>query len=638
MKDILYVILFYLGSATLVAQSHLLHELKSDESLSTVARYYKVTIQDLELANNTIISRLKAGDTLVIPRIKSLQNTNNEIQDRDLIFKIHKVRRKETIYSICKKYAISELELKTHNSDLKNNEYLSTGARLFIPKYAQIRLANTLKTYMVLSNDSILGIAQKFDISTDELFIFNPTLKIKGISEGLILVVPNITELPVSSTITTQWSYYTVQPKEGYYRISKKLGRTKEELIKLNPFLATEGLKPGMRLRFSKIFVADSLAAKSFSLIDSLKNFKTKKLALVMPFKLHKFDFDSIQQSQRLILKDGYINISTDFYFGVLMALDSVKQLGLSVTLDVFDSEGNVSKIKEHLTTNNFSQYDAVLGTLSVQNLEFLSSQLESEQIPVFSPFVKVKNPKPNLFQTLPSNTQLRLSLLNHVQKDSLPKQILIISDSHSLGSVAQIKTIFPNARHLVSKKDSDGAEQFHVVKDDLMEILGEGETLVFLESTNAGLVSNVSSMLNGLNGDTELEDSTIISRSITLTTTQKNKAFDVASVSKMDLSQLSFFYTSSSSINLKDELFFNQFRKRFNAFPSKYAVRGFDLSLDILLRLASTENDLYSNYKHPTKFVENKFSYDINKDGVGYTNNAFYLLQYDGLILKELQ
>ena len=59
-------------------------------------------------------------------------------------------------------------------------------------------------------------------------------------------------------------------------------------------------------------------------------------------------------------------------------------------------------------------------------------------------------------------------------------------------------------------------------------------EQLFFLESNNEGFVSNVTSMLNAMNGLTTLVDDneTEIQRDILLMTTSKNKAFEGKNVS----------------------------------------------------------------------------------------------------------
>ena len=58
--------------------------------------------------------------------------------------------------------------------------------------------------------------------------------------------------------------------------------------------------------------------------------------------------------------------------------------------------------------------------------------------------------------------------------------------------------------------------------------------------------------------------------------------------------------------------------------------MRGFDVTYDVLLRLASAEN-LYESIREEgtTQYIENKFSYEHRSNG-GYINNSIYILSYD--------
>ena len=77
-------------------------------------------------------------------------------------------------------------------------------------------------------------------------------------------------------------------------------------------------------------------------------------------------------------------------------------------------------------------------------------------------------------------------------------------------------------------------------------------------------------------------------------------------------------------------------YEEDYGIIPNKYAVRGFDVTYDLLLRLAMAE-DLYEalELKGSTEYVENKFDYHKKMIG-GYYNDAVYIIQYEeGLKLK---
>ena len=124
----------------------------------------------------------------------------------------------------------------------------------------------------------------------------------------------------------------------------------------------------------------------------------------------------------------------------------------------------------------------------------------------------------------------------------------------------------------------------------------------------------------------------------IILMTTNKNKAFEGKEISNYHLSNLKFHYPSvNKTIAVASRnSFVKKYMNTYNVSPNKYAVRGFDLTLDLLLRLAS-EDDLYkaSSSEIETEYVENKFRYTKKMFG-GYYNEAVYIVKYDNLTIVE--
>ena len=178
---------------------------------------------------------------------------------------------------------------------------------------------------------------------------------------------------------------------------------------------------------------------------------------------------------------------------------------------------------------------------------------------------------------------------------------------------------------------------------EDVQQVLPSGRTKVFLESSNESFISNVTSMLNAMNGITTVideEDDEIeieIERDIILLTTSKNKAFEGLNVSNYDLSNLHFQYPSINFNTSISNSFQENYLNRFGTFPSKYAIRGFDLTLDVLLRLCSFGSLYAATPALKTSYISNKFKYDIPLSGA-YKNEAFFILKYEDLEIIKVQ
>jgi len=642
MKHFLIFLGIILFSISSYAQNLKTHNVKTGETVESIAQLYKISTADIYALNPDAFSGIAIDSELIIPE-SFLDRLNSPLAEREIeSYKVHKVRRKETLFSIAQIYNITIQDLKTHNERLRNKK-LRSGKKIYIPIFKENSdpaYNSSLQLYTVLAKEGKWRIAYKFGISVPQLEALNPNMG-ASLNEGQQLNVPNIIVSDKKQIEEDQFGYYIVKASEGFYRLEKKLGLSKELLVSLNPELEKEGLKLGMVLRVPKSSVKDIETALVFTttLSDSLVDLTVKNIGLLLPFKTKSIDSDSLFLAREQLKRDGYINLSTDFYSGVAIAIDSAKQLGISVNLDVFDTNAKALDVKTILNETDFSKYDLILGPITYKNLELTAQHVLKDNIPVVSPFVNSKKSYSNLFQTIPDLDWMRSKMVSYVKTDTIPHRTLIIYDSKNTSTVTYLKKAFPSASLITSKTDKDGVEQFYLMLEDVQKVLLPGRTIVFLESNNEGFVSNVTSMLNAMNGLTTLVDDneTEIQRDILLMTTSKNKAFEGKNVSNYDLSNLHFQYPA---INFNMELpsaFQEKYLIKFGTFPNKYAIRGFDLTMDLLLRL-SRFGTLYERATDiQTSYIGNKFKYTLQPNG-GYKNEAGFILKYDDLEIIKVQ
>ena len=104
------------------------------------------------------------------------------------------------------------------------------------------------QVYIVKPKETKWRIAYNFKITIPELEALNPKIQ-EGLIAGQQIKVPILSSFTPSQTWNSKYNYYTVRPKEGYYRIEKKIGVTKTVLDSLNPQISELGLQAGMVLR-----------------------------------------------------------------------------------------------------------------------------------------------------------------------------------------------------------------------------------------------------------------------------------------------------------------------------------------------------------------------------------------------------
>ncbi|TGV04751.1 PBP1 and LysM peptidoglycan-binding domain-containing protein [Flavivirga rizhaonensis] len=633
------LLLFSFGTAQ--AQNYSAHKVKQGETIESIAKKYLVTPSDIYGLNPDAQKELRVNSVLIIPKSKVLPPKVTTVKELEG-YKKHRTKKRQTLYSLSQKYNVTIEEIKKHNTFLYA-EPLRKGDKLQIPifKVTEVEEANKLtKTYTVLPKEGKWRIAYKFGITVKELEELNPEMG-DVLQEGQVLNVPNIGD-EEEKEIDEKYSYYKVLPKEGFYRLKLKLGLEQEALETLNPVLKDGGLKVGMVLKIPYSSLPESIIGQDaikVNLVDSIADFNTKHIVVMLPFRLNHVDFDSASDIKKSIEKDPYLDASLDFHSGVLMAIDSLKKLGVSLKVDVYDTKYELGEVKHIMDRNNFENVDAVIGPLTPDNFEEVASELKKYNTPVISPIgtnLKLYN---NVFQSRPSNDLLKKRVINFVKADTLASNIIVISDTKNKPVSDDIKREFNFAKQILSRKDKEGVDKYYVNKGDIQDELKPGKNIVFLETQDAGFVSNVTSILAALIQEENIQEKKEAIE-IVLVTTNINSAFKDDEVDNTHLSELQFhFATMSRAYNENgNNAFVKRYNQIYNITPNNRAVKGFDLTMDVVLRLVSSEDIYMSVNEAPlTEYVENKFAYKKKLFG-GYYNNTVYLVKYDDLEIVEVK
>ncbi len=141
------------------------------------------------------------------------------------------VKKGDTLYGIANKYNVSIDNLKSYNN--LSTDSLSIGQKIKIPD----NKVNS-NEYVVKSGDSLYSISRKYGVSVDELMSVN-NLKSTVLSVGQVLKIPNSGE--VTNVI------YTVKKGDSLWSIAKNNKTTVDAIVKLNN-LSNANLSIGQKL------------------------------------------------------------------------------------------------------------------------------------------------------------------------------------------------------------------------------------------------------------------------------------------------------------------------------------------------------------------------------------------------------
>lgn len=619
LKCLIYVsvtLLFMVSCGSAAQQQYKSHAVQKGETVYSIAKQYNISEETIYNLNPDSRNDLKVNSVLIIPSNNAISSGTNKNNYRD-----HKVKKQETLYGIAQLYNVSVDDIKKLNKELYSRG-LRNGERLLIPAASDNTnntggtLARTQK-YTVQAKETKFGIARKFGISIAELENLNPYLG-ESLKVGATIIVPNKSVIENAEIDDNNFQYYEVKPKEGFYRLKEKFGLSEEEIIALNPY-AKDGLKEGMVLKLPK--EESTISKDDISIINLEKKIEYKNMktvALMLPFRLMRSASDSTNNDTDLLKKDPTLRVALDFYSGALMAAEFAKNKGISVTLNVYDTERSDSKVASIISKSEFKNVDAVIGPLLQKNVEKASELLNDEKIPVFSPLSnRDMAMNDNFFQTLPTDAVLQKTMIRYIKENASNKNIIIISDSKSARQKDMILAAIPTAKTVTPRGSG------YIQASDISSIASEGvENWVILESENPVLVSSAVNVLAASSASYKLR----------LFTLNKNEAYEWHEVSSTRLAKLNFTFPSvNRNISEDDrEPFLISYKNKYGVLPNRYAIRGFDVTYDVLLRLAS-EKDIYDAIlpENETVYIENKFRYEPSKTR-GYSNEAAYILKYN--------
>ena len=174
-------------AATTNSDKPVFHTIQAGETLYRLSVKYNVTTQAICEANPGLSTEnFRSGQVIIIPvqsdskpqketpKIEEQENTNVKMNDwKDM----HKVERKETIFSISREYGITEEELIAANPELKTGK-LKKGTFLFIPygKNDKKQESESQPTTKELTNEEVFSQNEelKKDIKTIKAAVMLP--------------------------------------------------------------------------------------------------------------------------------------------------------------------------------------------------------------------------------------------------------------------------------------------------------------------------------------------------------------------------------------------------------------------------------------------------------------------------------
>jgi len=557
-------------------------------------------------------------------------------------FKTHKVKKGETLELILDSYGIDEVQLLEYNPSVERFG-VRRRMNLRIPVYSNLspevvpavpeikKDTSRFVLHEVAPKETKWRLAFQYKTTIEILDSINPEIR-EGLKIGQKIRIPQTEIQEVIPEKDSLYNYYKVLPKEGYYRIEKKLGVDQQTLDSLNPTLRETGLLAGMILKIpgdqsGDYLIEDDLLVERVNLADSLFQKKNINLALLLPFKVNEIEFDSIEDTKRLLQDRNLHTLSLDFYTGVLFALEQLADQGLSVELSTYDTENNYAALDKVSNQLAASPPDVIVGPLIPSNFDYVSNKKELINIPKVAPLSS--NPvvyRKNVYQSITRPETFRTKMYEYLERViDTTHHVVIVADSLNRSIERKLRAQFPWAITLRPEKEGYILPE---LADSLL--IDSIPNKVILETQSFPLIANALSQFNAQNS---------AEREVQVFTTYRSNVYDNENLSRKMLGGIQFTYPVGFKPldYASDPQFIESFGNHYGKPPNKESLRGYDLVLDLILRIAVAKDLERSLELGETQYRSNRFLYQPQTNG-SYSNAALFLLQHRGYEIFELK
>ncbi len=616
------------------------HTIESrNETAYSISKQYGISVEEV-YAYNPSVRSLKKGMTLKIPQWKydsisevvstqqvQTQEAGQKVKKADLIE--HTVVSGETLYSIGKKYQVSENEILSFNPEAKN---LKAGTKLYLPRKtdekaeavinktenAQVKYIN----HTVVSGETMYGITKKYQVSEEELLAVNPALK-TGFRAGAVI------RIPVKENITTP-----VQANNENKAIPIENNDFNPEVITGN---IPADCMPGAKIPYSGTVNVALFLPLFLEANEQLnKGFIAQEVDTLEEIEVaEEINSDTVieQENPVHLFKQFYGNSENflQFYEGVLLAVDSVQKAGMKIKLNVYDTRDNPESIRKVINNEAFLQTDLIIGPVYENLQKDVAGIAASNHIPLISPFTPkstILNSNPLFYQINPTREYLVEATAEMIAADYSNTNFIVIRTSPYEGT-PEGQMVELIREKLANAANSDSGR--FIVYDFRKErsaglpgiLLPDKENVVFIPSSDEGEISVAISNINNLAGEFPI---TLIGAS---NYQQRYPSIDVAHFHNLKLK-----YVNPYWIDYQDSLTVNyveKFIKNFGTEPNSYGVQGFDASWYFLSALHYYGKEFEDCLSHMNvKLLQGNYYFKRVSQSGGFMNQGVSVISYN--------
>lgn len=391
------------------------YEVQPQETVYSLCRRFGITREQLIRCNPSVEDGLKAHQVLLFPVDDKGSSTASGVTE-------YVVQKGETGFGISRKFSMTLDEFYSLNpaarDGLKAGQKVKVrtgghaekpGNTVTAPKSTtpttpaatssthSDRGTTTAKaatggTHTIAQHETLYQIAQAHGLTLRELLDANPTLNPEHYEAGMVIVIPSKKTSPDVPTVTppapvkpqTETAHggsYTVKEGDTFYGIAHAHGLSVEQLRAANADI--DILKPGMLIALPQgcddsqfaITHSSSADAQGVSGVSAITG-DTVVIALALPFNAGAAQPDN--RSKR----------ATEFFRGFAIAVDSMRNTGRPIRLQVYDTKGTDEGVAAILADPGLKKASVIIAPDAAAQMQKFATFAEANKIYLLNLFV----------------------------------------------------------------------------------------------------------------------------------------------------------------------------------------------------------------------------------------------------------
>lgn len=664
------------------ADDFIYHKVEKGQSVFFISSQYNVSPEIIYENNAGSRSVLLENTEIKIPK-SAIKKPSLETEQDTLHYVYHIVKPKESLYYLQQLYDVPVRTIIQENPGLENT-VLSLGMQLRMPKKTKPVKAPQIKLleddnyfyHKVLPGETFLAISRKYNVLLADIYESNNMGENPVLPESTLLRIPKdkIQQEPMVAS-TDKYVIHRIEKKSNVEEVAAKFGVSENSIKGLNFYITDwDKLKKGTLVRIPIIqhvakevtnpssvtrdslnrylaLTSDAQLIKEALALgcDTIKRLDSLKVAFFIPLYLEKNDTinqyrnKDVDGNMQLKIKDVKSIFPSDpifreFLNGALIAIDSLRKVGVNIDVTIFDTKSDTATVNKLLLNPSLKKVNMIIGPCSRGNIAPISSFCNKNKIKHILPLHSTEGLVENnnmLFQVNTPEKYRYKDMVDLMVAKFSGYNIVVIKQS-SYNDIRQDTIANLIKQRLLKNQLAKGnGEELHY-KEIIFEVHGqkgietvlssEIPNLIVIPSESKGAVNRVLPYIYGINSKADWDISLL-----GFPEWQKLDGKDYTYLFNIHTYLFSPFYANYNSAKVQH--FLAKYNRWFGAEPSSGYPRFGFLGYDVMFYFGTQYVNFGADFERCMRFasidlLQSNFRFKRSTNWGGFVNKDLYFLE----------